>query len=254
MDSPGRGSADGNLVEMPIQNRRLWRRGLALALAVLALALPPSGHAHGGGAARGYTSTVTGVSPPAAGLGLRILEGDDRIELVNDTGREIVVTGYDGEPYLRFSDRGVEVNLASPAHYLNDDRYAAVELPADADAEAPPRWQLLTDGNRWEWHDHRIHWMSEQDPPVVVAEPDVAHRIFDWTIPATVGGRPVEISGTLRYAPPPAASAPHILYLVIPLVAAAVLGVLALAWHRTRREPPSRPEGDGPGRRGHSSV
>jgi hypothetical protein len=220
---------------MSLRTRRLKSAGLGLVAIALALTLPPGADGHGDGAARGYTATITAVDPPVPGLGLQILDGDDRVELVNGTGGEIIVLGYDGEPYLRFSDAGVEANLASPAHYLNDDRYGNVELPASADPSAPPLWQALSSGRRWEWHDHRTHWMSEQDPPVVVAAPDASHEVFGWTIPATVDGRPFAISGTLKYAPPPGSGAPRVLFLVIPVVLLAVLGLLALAWRRSRR-------------------
>jgi hypothetical protein len=50
--------------------------------------------------------------------------------LENNTGKPILVPGYDGEPYLRFTADAVYRNERSPATYLNEDRYGGVELPA----------------------------------------------------------------------------------------------------------------------------
>ena len=46
---------------------------------------------------------VTAVTPKLAGLTVQVLQGDDQLQLRNDTGQELVIEGYDGEPYLRFA-------------------------------------------------------------------------------------------------------------------------------------------------------
>jgi hypothetical protein len=137
-----------------------------------------------------------------------VLHGDDRLNLQNLSGKTIVVFGYDGEPYLRF-DRGGRVfrNMRSPATYENEDRYAEVELPAEADANAPPVWQQVASGNHFAWHDHRIHWMKRTPPAVVREEPNETHRIRYWKVPATAEAQPFTIEGFLGYSPPAAESA-----------------------------------------------
>jgi hypothetical protein len=50
----------------------------------------------------------------------------------------IVIRGYEGEPYLRFSPRGVFQNVRSPAAYLNRSRFPRGDAPASADPAAPP--------------------------------------------------------------------------------------------------------------------
>jgi hypothetical protein len=178
-------------------------RTLAIVLVAAALlALPAGAAAHGeGGEATGFTSTVERVTPALPGLELRVLDGDDRLYLRNETGREVVVLGYDGEPYLRFSDGAVDRNGRSPAVYLNADRYALGEVPASADPDATPVWRRVEAGEAYEWHDHRIQWMSTIAPDEIRADPDSARHVFDWTIPITVDGRPATISGSLDYAP-----------------------------------------------------
>ena len=90
-----------------------------------------------------------------------------RCELTWNGDGEVVVDGYDGEPYLRIDADGVERNVHSPATYLNQNRYARVEMPATADSRAAPEWQQISSGRSVRWHDHRTHWMDVTAPLVV---------------------------------------------------------------------------------------
>lgn len=196
---------------------------------MVALALSPAAGAHG--SATGYTAAVTGIEPATAGVRVRILDSDDRIELTVTGPQTVVIHGYQGEPYLRFTASGVYRNTKSPAAYLNDERYGNAPLPAVADARAEPAWEQVGIGGRpYEWHDHRIHWMSESDPPVVAASPGSPHHVFDWTIRGTIDGRPLAITGSLDYAPLPGRSFPW--KLVVPLLALLAVGSLVLAARR----------------------
>jgi hypothetical protein len=47
------------------------------------------------------------------------------------------------------------------------------------------------------WHDHRIHWMGDSRPPPVNADPRKAHHVGTWTVRATDGQRPFDITGQL---------------------------------------------------------
>jgi hypothetical protein len=107
------------------------RGAAAAALAVLCVAAPAA-LAHEGNP--NYRSEVSAIAPELPGLEARVLNYDDAIELVYDGEQPLVVEGYRGEPYLRFNPDGlVEVNRRSPAAYLNEDRFAKVELPDRAD-------------------------------------------------------------------------------------------------------------------------
>ena len=77
-------------------------------------------------------SELQGVQPPAEGLELEVAGGDRFLVLTNGTGKEVVVMGYDDEPYLRFlPNRVVEVNTRAPSKYANEDRYALQPVPAE---------------------------------------------------------------------------------------------------------------------------
>ncbi len=177
-------------------------RALVIAVAVSALVFVPGAAAHGDGAARGFTSTVTGIEPAADGLGVAILDSDDRLQVTNGTGETVIVLGYGQEPYVKFEDGAVYVNKNSGTHYLNQDRYGAKKPPADIDLSAPPDWEQVADGDTYDWHDHRIHWMSATDPEVVRNDRQSAHHILDWTVPVEVGSQAVKVNGRLDYAPP----------------------------------------------------
>jgi hypothetical protein len=53
------------------------------------------------------------------------------------------------------------------------------------------------------WHDHRVHWMADNPPPEVAADPTRTHRIRDWVVPLRTGSSTVEARGTLDWLPPP---------------------------------------------------
>lgn len=206
---------------------------LTIVGALAALVVVPSAAAHGGGGARGFTSTVTTVAPPVAGVTVTVLQGDDRLLLRNDTGATVTILGYEGEPYLELRADGVFQNRRSPATYLNEERLGNVELPPTADAEAAPDWEKVSPRSAFEWHDHRIHWMSETLPPAVAAAKDESHHVFDWKVPAKVAGKPFTIEGSLDYAPLPGQSFPK--PLLVPLVLLALAAVTIVVVRRRRR-------------------
>ncbi|CAN0483799.1 unnamed protein product, partial [Phaeothamnion confervicola] len=159
------------------------RRGTLGALVMLAV-LAPGGTAFAhtgtsGTATSNYRTRVTDVQPAVPDLSVRVADLDGRITLSYSGPGTIIVEGYEGEPYLRFSPAGVERNRHSPATYLNTDRYAQVAQPAAADATAAPDWERVSDGHTYTWHDHRTHWMSPTPPTEVVADPDREVVIFD---------------------------------------------------------------------------
>jgi hypothetical protein len=98
-------------------------------------------------------------------------------------------------------------NRRSPAVYLNRSRDASAAVPGTADPSADPEWVKTSDGHVARWHDHRAHWMGDQDPPAVRRAPGERHVINPaWKVPLEHGGDPVVVTGSLTWVPGPSAA------------------------------------------------
>jgi hypothetical protein len=177
-------------------------RVLAVAAGLLLVTAPPAGADAAGPS--DFRSEVTGIEPPLGGVEADIRGGDSFLELTVEPEHTVIVTGYEGEPYLRFQPDGtVERNRLSTATYLNDDRKGTgVEIPAaatEADADTLPEWEEIAGGGTYAWHDHRVHWMQDASPNVERGE-RVGGEYDPWRVPIVVDGALSEIRGTLVYA------------------------------------------------------
>jgi hypothetical protein len=174
------------------------RRLFAVALTTLAVGCAASpALAHQGNI--NYRSELDGVVPAEPGLDVQVVNYDDSLQLENNTGKTVIVDGYQGEPYIRIAADGtVELNRNSPAYFLNDDRYGNAPVPDSADPDAEPDWELVDMTGQYVWHDHRIHYMSTATPSQVT-DTDQRTKIFDYKVPIEVGGQPAAITGTLYW-------------------------------------------------------
>jgi hypothetical protein len=196
-----------------------------------------------------YETKLDGVKPAVQGLDVGTEGGDRYLVVKNSTGKAVSVSGYDDEPYLRFLPNGVvEANANSPAKYLNAIRFGtpdSVRIPVSVLAATKPKWEKVADNGSYKWFDHRIHWMEKRPPPVVK---DKAKRtkIFDWKVPAKVGGTPVTMSGTLLWVPASSGSS-GLSGGAIAAIVAGVLVLLALtALLLRRRHRPEVADGERP--------
>ena len=181
------------------------RPALAVALAALLAAAPPA-TAHEGNP--NYLSQVDAITPRTEGVTVEVLNRDDRLLLHNTSAEDVVIVGYEKEPYARvLADGTVEVNTNSEAYYINEDRFADVEVPAGVDSKGAPRWKEISRTGRFEWHDHRAHWMGKDTPPQVEDE-SVRTELYEWTVPLEVGGERGAIAGTLFWTPTSGGGAP----------------------------------------------
>jgi hypothetical protein len=212
-------------------------RALAVALlAAVTLAPAALGHPRAEGYARGFQSEVLSVQPEVDEIAVTVLDGDDRLRIENESGTELVVLGYDGEPYLRIGAGGVHRNQRSPAAYLNRDRFARSPVPLRADPAAEPVWRRVSQRPVWQWHDHRIQWMGAGPPAQVREAPEETHMIFDWQVPARLGERALTVSGRLDYVPPEEDGTPWALVAAVAITGAAAVLALGLLLLRLRRE------------------
>jgi hypothetical protein len=179
-----------------------------------------------------YRSYITYVNPKAAGLDLEVLEFADRILLRNHTGKTVTIYGYYGEPYARVQPNGTaEENVRSPAVYLNTSFYANVKVPASANASFPPKWVVIDRTGQFEWHDHRIHYMSPVTPPIVK---DKSKRtlVFDWEVPISVGSQKGAIHGQLYWVPESSKAPTGAIVAFVAIIALALAFVLVVRRHR----------------------
>ncbi|MEP9384250.1 hypothetical protein [Nocardioides sp. KR10-350] len=202
-----------------------------LIAAALVLGLPAVAYA---GAFSTYVTTVTSVTPAVAGISATAARNGESITVRNQSGTALVVDGYQGEPYLKITAHGVWENERSPAVYLNKEQTIG-NIPDSADARRPPQWKKLDDGDVATWHDHRIHWMGNTDPPSVAEDPDHRHLITRWRIPTVAGAKQGRIVGTLVYEP----ATKHLgTWITVGVGVAALVAVLALNLVVRRRRRP----------------
>ena len=139
-----------------------------------------------------YLARVTSIP---SGLAARSVDGDLRMWLNVGTRQTVTVLDYQGIPYLRFTPAGTDVNERSAMYYLNQ---TPPEVPPTTAARnAPPRWQRVSTGETYEWHDGRLHALA-----AALASPG-ARALGRWEIPLRVSEHRTAITGVLDRAPPP---------------------------------------------------
>ncbi len=183
-------------------NRRGRRLSWAAAAGALAaLAVPSVVRADAAGPTD-YLSEIVSIVPAAAAdvIDVSIEGGDAFVAIEVTTGHEVVVLGYDHEPYVLIDGAGeVFHNTRSFATYYNEERYGGSETPDVVDNDATPEWERIGGGGSWAWHDHRAHWMGSEPP--FGLEPGEA--LPTQIVPIELDGSPVaiEVRTTLVASP-----------------------------------------------------
>ena len=140
-----------------------------------------------------FQARVGGLTPAATGVHARVLDGDLLLELRVASPQVVIVLGFVGEPFLRFSSAGVEVNAASPTAGS-----AGVIRAGDAATAPGVHWRLIRKGHVLAWHDNRL-----RPVPTVRARSQQPHVLGTWKVPLIIDGRAATLSGTEWYAAAP---------------------------------------------------
>ena len=198
----------------------LRRAITAIALAGGALLATPATALADPAGPTDFVTEIVAIEPPTEGFEASIVGGDAFVRLVVEPGHEVIVHGYDREPYLRFrSDGVVEHNLLSFATYYNESRTGRDVDPALYDHDAEPNWEPIADGGAYAWHDHRAHLMGDRPPGLEPGDSLPANFV-----PLTVDGRPVEVQVVTTLQPAPSLW-PVLIGLVLGLVVVILGGI-----------------------------
>ncbi len=146
---------------------------------------------------------ITLDAPKIAGLRVELHQGDIAPQLVleNRSGKLLEILDTTGQPFLRVGPKKVEADLNSP------DWRASLN-PRDVPAHAPvasrrePNWKMVLSEPAFGWFDPRINPDPVQIPPEIQAV-GIEAPVSAWTIPARLGGEPLDIKGRFFYLPPP---------------------------------------------------
>jgi len=199
---------------------------LLAGVSVVAAPDPAGAHGVGGVKPTNFETVITDMQPTVRGVVVRAVDLGERLEVVNRSSRDVIVFGYDDEPYLRVGPRGAFENVRSPATYVNRTSRGTTKVPERADPEARPEWRKISDEPLARWHDHRAHWTGRDDPHAVRADPDREHVVQRFRVDLEQGGTAIAVRGLVRWIPASSAW---------PWIATAfVLAAVVVALSRTR--------------------
>jgi hypothetical protein len=212
------------------------KRLLCLLLSAFAfIALSPgmaSAHLLKGQYANNYATAVTSVAPAVPLLTATATSDGASVSIAYTGTQTVIVYGYFHEPYLRITPAGVDENTNSPSVDLNQSQNIG-SLGDGSGINKTPVWKHISDTRVATWHDHRVHWMGSDPPPVAQRDPGVDHLIETWKLDLLVGSTPVVVNGTLTWLKWSAGSKlPLVLGVSVTVV---VIGIAVLLVRRRRK-------------------
>lgn len=188
-----------------IAARILIRLIVSISIGVCVTAgIPSPAWSHGvsGAKSSNYLVDNVRVEPANDNVDVRTIEAGNRLQLTVKGDSEVVVFGYSGEPYLRISARGTEVNAMSPAVQLNELPGPWEDIAVLSKPTGDVQWVMVDSDTTTEWKDHRARWGFSGLPPAVEANPEDEHLVIpNWEVPIEVSGQPASIEGSLSWVP-----------------------------------------------------
>jgi hypothetical protein len=142
---------------------------------------------------RDTVSVIESVVPALPGGVVVDIVGSDTFVRVRSVGHDVMITGYQNEPYMHITTTGdVFVNDGSQTTLINGNRYGNVDTSSFVESPNPVWRKIATNGTAM-WHDHRVHWMSPKQPAPI----DTKGTVVAWKVPFSVDGVATTMSGTL---------------------------------------------------------
>ena len=183
------------------------RAGAAVCVAVagmIASTAPAAAHTITGVASTNYESVLLGPTPQIPGISMHLRDLGRRVEVANTTRTDLVISGYDNEPFLRVGPSGVYENLRSPTVYQNRTTITGLPypIPPDATPNAGAEWSRLSGAHIARWRDRRTRHEGAT-PAAVEAAPHQGHVLATWSILMQFGTTQVVANGLIRWVPPP---------------------------------------------------
>jgi hypothetical protein len=105
-------------------------------------------------------------------------------------GREVLVRGRDGLPFLRFRGGVVQADTASRS-WVDDQRAKGREVRGSG-------WVTVARGTTYSWLDTRLRYPADQPPADQLGRRAVVQR---WSVPVAVDGTEAAIEGTVTWVP-----------------------------------------------------
>ena len=168
---------------------------MRLILGLLSVLPFPAQHMGSGDSVqpRDTVSIIKSVAPALPnGVDVDIV-GSDTFVRVRSVGHDVMITGYQNEPYMHITTTGdVFVNDGSQTTLINGNRYGDVDTSKFVESPTPVWRKIGTNGTAM-WHDHRVHWMSPKRPAPI----DTLGTVVEWKVPFSVDGVATTMTGTL---------------------------------------------------------
>jgi hypothetical protein len=175
------------------------RRAIALGFAVVTLVVAAANPVWAHSGVNANASLHSELDSAPAGVGVIVAADGSGITVT--TTADLVVLGYDGEPFLRFAGGQVAENTNSMTTYQAGNGLLAA-IPPSA-GHGPVRWHAVATSSTYNWPDGRVTWSGSTLPAAVLSAPKQGHDVAAWSIPVEIGGVRSAITGRVVWVPPP---------------------------------------------------